>query len=195
MLTLGIGLAMFNGLHVVPAMPALRERLRAAMGVGFYKGAFSVLSAASLVVIVHGYRAAHGGGVGNVQLWALPDGLRGVTTALMLPAFILLAAAYIPSRIRTVARHPMLAGVALWGLAHLLVRGDLASVLLFGSFLAFAVLDRISAERRAAKGPLGAAQGGLKGDIAAVVFGLGAFVAMVLWLHGAMTGVALLPGR
>ena len=125
----------------------------------------------------------------------LPATLRPLTTLLMLPAFILLAAAYIPSRIRTAAKHPMLAGIALWALAHLLVRCDLASVLLFGGFLAFGLLNRISAERREARGPLGTVQGSVRGDIAAVVVGTIAFAAMVLWVHGAAFGVPLTPMR
>lgn len=184
-----LGLLLFHGLHLVPAMPTLRARLRETMGPGIYKLAFSLISVAALVVIVKGYKAARSLGDGNVQLWDLPDWLRYVTPGLMLPAFILLAAAYIPSRIRTATKHPMLAAIALWGLAHLLVRGDLASVLLFGSFLAFGVLDRISVERREARGPLGKVQGGLRGDLAAIAVGAIAFAVMVLGLrHGALIG-------
>ena len=185
--TLVLGLALFFGLHLVPAAPSLRTRLRDAIGPGTYKLAFSLISAVALVLIVTGYKAAHVLGDGNVPLWALPNSLRYVTPLLMLPAFILLAAAYIPSRIRSAAKHPMLAAIALWGFAHLLVRGDLASVLLFGGFLAFGVLDRISAERRKARGPLGVAQGGLRGDLAAIAVGTIAFAVMVLGLrHGGL---------
>ena len=185
--TLVLGLALFFGLHLVPAMPTFRTRLRDAMGPGIYQLAFSLISVVAVVVIIKGYKAAHFLGDGNVQLWILPSSLRYLTPLLMLPAFILLAAAYIPSRIRNVAKHPMLAAIALWGFAHLLVRGDLASVLLFGGFLVFGVLDRISVERREARGPLGIAQGGLRGDLAAVAVGTSAFAVMVLGLrHGGL---------
>ena len=80
------------------------------------------------------------------------------------PAFILLVAAYVPSRIRTALKHPMLAAVKLWALAHLIANGDLASLMLFGSFLAYGVFDRISVKRRAALGPLGDRQPAWKGD-------------------------------
>ena len=191
--TLLLGLALFFGLHLVPAMPSARTRLRDTLGPGIYKVGFSLISVVAIVLIVRGYRSAHWLGDGNTELWVLPAALRPLTTLLMLPAFILLAAAYIPSRIRTAAKHPMLAGITLWALAHLLVRGDLASVLLFGGFLAFGLLDRLSAERREARGPLGKAQGGVRGDIAAVAVGSVAFAATVLWLHGAAFGVPLTP--
>ena len=115
-----------------------------------------------------------------------------LTLALMLVAFILLAAAYIPSRIRTAVKHPMLAAVKLWAFAHLLVRGDLASLLLFGSFLAYGVFDRISVKKRHALGPLGAAQGGLKGDIVVVAVGTVAYLLMLLFGHAYLIGVPLM---
>ena len=187
--TLILGLALFHGLHLVPAMPALRARLREMTGPGIYKLVFSLISALALVVIVMGYRDAQGQSHGNVQIWVPPDSLRHITPLLMLPAFILLAAAYIPSRIRTTAQHPMLAAITIWALAHLLVRGDLASVLLFGSFLAFGILDRISVNNREAPGPLGKTTGGLRGDIAAIVVGTMAYAVMVFGLHhGGMFG-------
>jgi uncharacterized membrane protein len=88
----------------------------------------------------------------------------------------------------------MLLSIKLWALAHLLVRGDLASVVLFGSFLTYAIFDRISVGQRMAIGPLGTAQGGLKGDILVILLGLGAYFGMLSWGHGALIGVKLLPG-
>ena len=192
MMTLILGLVLFNGLHLVPAMPSLRTTMRDKMGPGIYLLGFSVVSLIALVLIGRGYGQAHGLGIGNVQLWVLPDFLRHITLALMLPAFILLAAAYVPSRIRTVAKHPMLAAIKIWALAHLLVRGDLASVLLFGSFLAFGVFDRISVKKRGAMGPLGTATGDLRGDLIAIAIGTLAYAAMIFWGHSALMGVPLL---
>ena len=193
MQTLILGLALFFGLHLVPAVPEMRARLRDTAGPGLYKLAFSLVSVVALVLMVRGYKSAHWMGDGNTLLWVLPTALRPVSTLLMLPAFILLAAAYIPSRIRTAAKHPMLAAITIWALAHLVVRGDLASVVLFGGFLAFSVLDRVSVEKREALGPLGKSQGGMRGDLTAVAVGTVVFAAMVLWLHGAAFGVPLLP--
>ena len=67
---------------------------------------------------------------------------------LMLPVFVLLAASNMPGRIRAATKHPMLVAVKLWALSHLLVNGDLAGMVLFGAFLAWAVLDRISMKYR-----------------------------------------------
>lgn len=144
------------------------------------------------MLIVRGYRDAHGLEHGDVQLWIAPYFLRYLTLVLMLPAFIMLAAAYIPSRIRTYVKHPMLTAIIIWGFAHLLVRGDLASALLFGGFLAYGLIDRLSVMNRSAPGPLGAARGGLLGDVAAIAVGGVAYGATLLWLHAAMIGTPLL---
>jgi uncharacterized membrane protein len=91
-------------------------------------------------------------------------------------------------------QHPMLAAIKLWALAHLLVRGDLASLLLFGSFLAYGVYDRISVKRRDAFGPLGTRTGTMTGDMAVLVLGIAAYAFMLVWGHGALIGVKLLRG-
>jgi uncharacterized membrane protein len=152
---------------------------------------FALVSAVALVLIVFGYGQMQGLGRGNPELWAPPSWGRHATMVLMVPAMVLLVAAYVPSRIRTAVRHPMLAGVALWAFGHLLANGDLASVLLFGSFLAFAVYDMISATGRAALGPLGRAQGSAAGDGAAIAGGLALFALLLFWGHRLLTGVPL----
>ena len=112
---------------------------------------------------------------------------------LMVPALILLVAAYVPSRIRSATGHPMLIAIMLWALGHLLANGELASLLLFGSFLAYAVYDWISVGQRHARGPLGEAKGGLPGDVAAVASGLMLYALLLFWGHQKLTGVPLLP--
>jgi uncharacterized membrane protein len=107
----------------------------------------------------------------------------------MLPACVLIVAAYAPSHIRDWTRHPMLAAVALWAAAHLVANGDLLALLLFGSFLLFAFYDRFSVSRRALA-PRVAARG-WAGDAAAVLVGLGLWAAILLRLH-AWAGVPLL---
>jgi uncharacterized membrane protein len=87
----------------------------------------------------------------------------------------------------------MLMAVMLWAFAHLLANGDLASVLLFGSFLAYGAYDMISANRRAALGPLGAARGSAAGDAAAIAAGLALYALLLVWGHQLLTGVPLLP--
>ena len=191
MLMLTLGLAAFIALHLVPANPALRADLRDRMGPSAYLLVFSILSLISLIMIGVGYGEAHGQGRGNMQLWFTPPFMRHITMALMLPAFILLASAYIPSRIRTAVQHPMLAAIKIWALAHLLVRGDLASLVLFGGLLAYAVVDRISVKKRSAMGPLGATAGTARGDVMAVLIGGFAYLIILVWGHAALIGVPI----
>lgn len=193
MLLLVVGLILFIGIHLVPTAPDLRDGLVRRFGTNGYKVIFSVLSLIGLVVIVLGYHKLQVNPGKNVFLWESPAWLNHVTWLLMVPAMIALAAAYIPSRIRTALKHPMLVAVKLWALSHLIVNGDLGSLILFGSLLAYAVYDRISVKRRGALGPLGAAQGGLGGDIAAVGVGLALYAFMLHFGHGWLIGVPLLP--
>src|SRR5262249_29775168 len=150
----------------------------------------SLLSAVAVVLIVIGYGQMRGDARTNPELWTPPVALRHVTLLLMLPALILVVAAYVPSRIRTAVKHPMLAGIKLWAVAHLLASGDLASVLLFGSFLLWAGLDRVSVGRRQAPGPLGSRTGGLVGDTVAVIVGVAIYLLLVSWGHRWLFGVS-----
>jgi uncharacterized membrane protein len=107
----------------------------------------------------------------------------------MLPVFPLLLATYLPGRIRTVAQHPMLAAVKFWALAHLLANGMLADLILFGSLLAWAVLDRISLKRRAPR-PVPAAPATPWNDVLAVVLGLAVYAGFVMNWHYRLFGVS-----
>jgi uncharacterized membrane protein len=144
------------------------------------------------VLIVLGYGQMQGLGRGNPELWVPPAWTRHLVLLLMIPSMVLLVAAYVPSRIRSVVGHPMLAALKTWAFAHLLANGDLASVLLFGSLLAYGVWDRISVSDRPSPGPLGAAKGGIIGDVVAVVAGLALYAFMLLWGHAWLIGVPLL---
>ena len=186
------GLALFIVVHLVPTRPSLRAGLVGTLGPGIYRGLFALVSIAGLVLIVLGYGYMQGLGRGNPQLWVPPVWIKHVVFLLMIPAIILLVAAYVPSRIRSAVGHPMLTALLLWALGHLLANGDLASVLLFGSFLAYAVYDRISVRHRPSPGPLGKAQGGGIGDAIAVGLGLILYALMIVWGHAKLIGVPLL---
>ena len=185
-----LGLVLFLGIHTVPMMQGLRGGIRSAASPALYQVLLSLVSAVGLVLIVWGYGQMQGQGRLNPEIYTPPIWLRHVTLLLMWPAMILLVAAYVPSRIRTKAKHPMLAGIKLWALAHLLANGDLASLILVGSFLAWAVVDRISVKKRAALGPLGAKTGGLVGDLIAVAGGTAVYLVLLLWAHKAPIGVS-----
>ncbi|MGD9785115.1 MAG: NnrU family protein [Hyphomicrobiaceae bacterium] len=193
MILLVIGLVVFFTLHLIPTSPDLRQGLVGRFGEQGYKLGFSLVSAAALVLIALGYHKLQVMPGKNPVLWAPPVGLRHATLALMLPAMILLVAAYIPSRIRTVTKHPMLAAVKLWALGHLLANGDMASIVLFGSFLIWAIYDRISVKKRGATGPLGAREGTMFGDLLAVGVGTSLYLLMLYYGHTLLIGVPVVP--
>jgi uncharacterized membrane protein len=113
---------------------------------------------------------------------------------LMLPAFILLVAAYVPGRIKAVVKHPMLTAVKTWALAHLLANGDLAGIILFGSFLAYAVYDRIALKHRQPTELIETpGKGSPRNDIIAVVLGIVFYVVFLIWLHPLLIGKAVVP--
>lgn len=184
------GLVLFLGIHLVPAFPRLRASLAAKLGENGYKGLFSVASAIGLGLTIYGYGLARF--EGPVLLYDPPVWLRHVTMLLMVPVFIFLVAAYVPCRIKRALKHPMLVAIKLWALSHLLANGDLASVLLFGGFLAWAVLARISIKRRgpgAGQLPFAAGEPGKFSDIVVILTGL-AFYGLFAWkLHPLLIGV------
>ena len=192
MLILLVGLALFLGVHSarIVAEPA-RRRFIAERGEGAWKGVYSVVSLVGLVLIVVGYRAAP-----DVILWVPPTWLRHVTLLLTAIAFVLLAAAYVPgNRIRAAVGHPMVLGVKVWAFAHLLANGTLASVVLFGAFLAWAVADFVSSRRRDRReGVERVATGGLGATLGAVAVGLVAWFVFMVWLHRALIGVSPIAG-
>jgi len=181
------GLVLFLGVHSVAIVaPAARESLRLRLGEGGWKGIYSILSLAGFAAICYGFGLAR---QSPVVLYVPPPWMRHVTMLLMLPVFPLLFAANLPGRIRTATKHPMLAGVKLWAFAHLLANGRLADVVLFGAFLAWAVVDRISMKRRPAQGVRDLPTRPWN-DAAAVALGLATYALFILWAHVRLFGVA-----
>ena len=192
MLLLGLGLAVFFAVHLLPTMPDVRAGLVERMGKGAYAGLFSFLSLAGFALICYGYAHLQQVPGKNPILWTPPTWTKHIAFALMIPACIFLVAAYVPSRIRTALKNPMLIAIKIWALAHLLANGDLAGMVLFTSFLLFAVYDRISLKSRSdGLGPLGAKTGGLAGDITAVLGGLLFYAFMMAYGHPVLIGKAL----
>jgi uncharacterized membrane protein len=188
MLQLILGLALFLGAHSVSiARPAWRARAIARVGEVPWTLGYATVSAVGLVLIVLGYGAARV--TDPVLLYQPPTWLRHVSLLLMLPAFTLVLAAYLPGRIQRALKHPMLVGVLLWALAHLLANGTLADLMLFGGFLIWAVADLVSLNRRQAPAVPGAPPGRWN-DLGAVVGGLALYVAFIVFLHRWLMGVA-----
>ncbi|AUC96630.1 MULTISPECIES: NnrU family protein [Bradyrhizobium] len=190
LLVMILGLVLFLGVHVLTSLRELRASLVNAMGEGAYKGVYSLVSAAGLALIVWGF--AHYRATGWIDVWTPPTAFRHITVALMLPAVILVVASYIRGRIYTTLKHPMLAGVKLWAFAHLLANGDLGSIILFGSFLGWAVYDRISLKRRADAGAPPIPVGGVTNDLIAVAVGIIAYLALAFAFHPVVIGVPVM---
>jgi uncharacterized membrane protein len=183
-----VGLVIFLGLHSVSIVaPAWRDAQVARLGDGSWKGLYSVVSIIGLVLVVYGYGLAR---QSPVELYSPPMALRHFTLLLMLPVFPLFIAAYMPGRIKTVTKHPMLLAVQLWALAHLLANGTLNDLLLFGAFLAWAVIDHISVKHRASVRAVPGAPAGALNDVIVVVAGLGLYVFTLLWAHLHIIGVS-----
>jgi uncharacterized membrane protein len=182
-----LGLVLFLGVHALTTQRELRARVIASMGEGGYKTGYALASASGLVLIVWGF--AHYRATGWIDVWYPPKALKHVTVALMLPAVILVVASYIRGRIYTVLKHPMLAGVKLWAAAHLLANGDLGSIILFASFLGWAVFDRISLKHRADPGAPPIPVGGPVNDLIAVAVGIVAYLALAFVFHPVVIGV------
>jgi uncharacterized membrane protein len=187
LLVMILGLILFFATHILTTQRELRARFIASMGEGGYKIGYTVVSLAGLALIVWGfaqYRAT-----GWIDVWSPPTALKHVTVALMLPAVILVVASYIRGRIYSTLKHPMLAGIKLWAAAHLLANGDLGSIILFGSFLAWAVFDRISFKHRSDAGAPPIPVGGPGNDLIAVAVGLVAYLALAFAFHPVVIGV------
>jgi uncharacterized membrane protein len=182
-----LGLVLFLGVHVLTTRRGLRARLIASWGEGSYRIGYALVAIAGLALIVWGfaqYRAS-----GWIDVWYPPKALKHVTVALMLPAVILVVSAYIRGRIYTTLKHPMLAGVKLWAAAHLIANGDLGAIILFGSFLGWAVFDRISLKQRADAGGPPIPVGGVGNDLIAVAVGIVAYLALAFAFHPVVIGV------
>ena len=185
-----IGLLLFLGVHSISIIgPQWRDDFVRRVGAGPWRGLYSLISLVGLLMLVHGYGLARQA----PQLFYVPPvWARHFAALLLLPVFPLLFAAYLPGRIKTKVRHPMLLAVAIWAGAHLLTNGNVADVMLFGGFLFWAILDLASFKYRASR-PIRTASPRPLNDGIAIALGLLAYSSFVLWLHVRLIGVAPLP--
>lgn len=191
MLFLIIGLVLFLGIHSVSIVAeGWRDSTMQRVGEGAWKGIYSLVSLAGFGLIVWGYGEAR---LDPVLLYSPPAWLRHVGMLVLLPVFPLLVAVYFPGRIKRVAKHPMLLATKLWALAHLLMNGMLADVLLFGGFLIWAIADRISMKRRTQR-PLPSLPESKINDVIVFVVGIGIYFVFVKWLHTVLIGIPIMPG-
>ena len=189
LLILVAGLVLFLGMHAV-RIPNDQRRagMIARLGKNKYRGIYTAVSIAGLVLIVYGYGQAR---LDPVFVWSPPAAMRHIAALLMLFSMILLAACYVPmNHIKAKLQHPMTLAVKVWALAHLLSNGTLADMLFFGSFLLWAVLLFKSARKRAV--PMGfSGDGPTKvGTIMTVVVGVLAWLVFAAWLHVHLIGIS-----
>lgn len=183
-----LGLVIFLGAHSTRVFAeSWRSAQLARMGEKRWKGMYSIASLVGFVLLVWGYGLAR---QSPVPLWTPSIGLRHLASLLTLLSFVLLAAAYVPrNSVKARIGHPMVAGVKLWALAHLLANHTLADLLLFGGFLAWAVLCFRAARARDRAAGITYQPGTLQGNVLTVAAGVVAWLVFALWLHGALIGV------
>jgi len=184
-----LGLALFLGVHSTRIFAdRWRGAVVARLGLKRWKGIYTVLSIAGFVLLIWGYGLAR---PGAVSLWFPPAWTTHLAALLTAVAFVLLAATYVPrNQIQAALHHPMVLGVQLWALAHLLANGTQIDVLLFGSFLLWAFLSYLAARRRDQVEARAYPAGALTRTLVTVAVGLGLWAAFALWLHQRWIGVA-----
>lgn len=182
------GLVMFLGVHSLRIVAdGWRGRTLARVGEGTYKGMYSVASLLGFGLIIYGFGIAR---ETPTLLWTVPAGMRHAASLLTLVAFVLLAAAYVPrNAIKARLHHPMVLAVKSWALAHVLSNGNLAHMVLFGSFLGWAVVSFIAARRRDRVSGTQYPAGTVSGTAVVVVVGLIAWAAFAFKLHGLLIGI------
>jgi len=183
-----LGLIVFLGVHSVRVFAeGWRTQMRQRVGENVWKGLYSVLSIVGLVLIVWGYGQAR---MQPTVLWPSPTWTRHLAALLTIPAFVLVVAAYIPGNlIKSRLHHPMVLGVKVWALSHLLANNTLADLLLFGSFLAWSVASFSAARKRDNAAGVVYLHGHAGPTVVAVLAGLLAWAGFAFWAHAAWIGV------
>lgn len=183
-----IGLAAFLITHLIPSFPKLKENLVGKLGQNGYKLLFSILSLASMVIIVFGLKQAE-----FVAVYKPPSWGRHIAMLLMLPAVYLFISSSVgaaPSSAKAVTAHPINWGVVFWSIAHLLANGDRAHVLLFITFLAFAIISIITGNMRGQKPKL-KQRPPLKMEVIFILVVIIVY-SLIVWGHQYITGMPLI---
>lgn len=184
------GLIIFFAVHSISIVnDPWRNRMQRAAGPWIWKGVYSLVAIIGFVLIIRGYILA---GQNPILLYAPPPWLHYPALILLLPVFPLLLAVYLPGRLQTLARHPMLVATMLWAVAHLLINGRLSDLLLFGAFGIWASLDFTSLQGRVPH-PVPALPPTAFNDVIAIILGLGLYAAFLFGVHDWLIGVPVLP--
>ena len=183
-----LGLGIFLGLHSIRIWgDDWRSAQITRLGERAWKGAYALLSLLGFGLLIWGFGLAR---QESTVVWTPPAAMRHVAALLTLIAFIFLAATYMPrNAIKARLHHPMLLGVKVWAFAHLLSNGKLADMVLFGSFLAWAIFCFRAARQRDRAAATAYPAGTTGGTLASVAVGLAAWALFAFWLHGLLIGV------
>jgi uncharacterized membrane protein len=185
MIEMLIGIILFFGMHSISifALP-FRNRMAAKSEYG-WKAMYSLIALVGLVLLIRGYGELRG--VATI-FYVTPVWLRHVASLLLLPVFVLFIAPYFPGAINRVIKHPQLTAVKLWATAHLLVNGSSADLILFGVFLVWAVVDRISVKRRPVR-EVPHVPPSTMNTVIVLIGGLALYAIFAIWLHEPLIGV------
>ena len=188
MAVLILGLVLFLGVHSTRIVAdGWRTATISRIGEKPWKGLFTLASIAGFVLVVWGFGLARRN---PVYLWESPMAMRHIAGALLLVAFVLLVATYVPrNSIKAKLHHPMVLSVKVWALAHLLANGNLADVVLFGSFLVWAVFSFSAARRRDRAAGTVYPPGTMAATAITVGVGIAAWALFAFWAHGLLFGV------
>jgi uncharacterized membrane protein len=182
-----LGLLIFLGVHSISIVnEPWRDRMVKVIGKWPWKGLYSLVAAFGFVLIIWGYGLSSSD---SFDLYVPPLWLHRLALLVLLPVFVLFLAAYFPGRIKKATGHPMLLATCLWAAGHLLANGSLVNVILFGSFLAWALADRISVENRQPR-QIPEAPSSKLNDLIVLVLGLGLYSIFLFWLHYSLIGVS-----
>ena len=194
MILFTLGLILFFSIHMMPFYPEYRAQLIEKLdndtidAEGMYKIIFSVISLVGLIFVGIGK-----GSIEFIGLWDTPAFFRYIAVVLILVSFIMMVAAYTPNNIKRYVPHPMLTGVIIWGVTHMLVNGDVISLILFGSFVAYSVMAiKLINRRDQGKGSEQDARESIPVVKDAIVVGIGILgCLLVLWMHKFLFGRAV----
>ncbi|MEA2117234.1 NnrU family protein [Halovibrio sp. HP20-50] len=183
-----IGLLIFLGSHSVRIFAEnWRQQQIAKFGKTNWKIAYSAVSVVGLAIAIYGYGQMR---LDPIVVWFPPMGLRHAVALLMVPAFIMLVAAYVPGNaIKAKLGHPMMLAVKIWAFAHLLVNGRLGDIIFFVAFLVWAILAFKTAKKRDRLSPPAPVNTSKMATIATVLLGLVAYVIFAFYLHMLLIGV------
>lgn len=183
-----LGLVIFLGNHSIQMYaPGWRDEMVVKIGKLNWRGLYSVFSLGGLGLIIWGFGEAR---PDAPDLYYAPTWMPHLVMMLMLISFVFMVAGSLPTGyIKARLKHPMITGIIIWAFAHLMMNGDLASVLLFGSILVWAILNRINVDRRSSEALVVKS---IFPDIIALVVGLGLWMLMVHVLHGMLIGVEVI---